>query len=132
MENLDTRRKEVRREFIQYKSIIEEIKAINDRVSDSKKKLRQAVEELGEMDGRGHVTLEFEDVKITNQKRVSKSLDMEIAESLLESKGLTASCVKMVPVLDEDAIMAAHYKGELTEAEIDSMFPAKVSYALIL
>jgi hypothetical protein len=35
-------------------------------------------------------------------------------------------------VLDESAIMSAFYEGYLTEEDIDTMFPAKESFAFIL
>ena len=41
-------------------------------------------------------------------------------------------CIIMIPTVSEDAIMAAFYKGQLSEEDIDSMFPAKVSYAFVL
>ena len=36
----------------------------------------------------------------------------------------------MVRVIDEDALMAAHYDGDITEEEIDEMFPVTVVWAL--
>jgi hypothetical protein len=38
----------------------------------------------------------------------------------------------MVPTLDEAEIMASFYRDELTEADIDAMFPEKVIYAFIV
>lgn len=90
-----------------------------------------------EPDASGHKIFEFTDpnmgdVKLTKQRKVTKSLDMQIAEDVLSSKGIKDACIKMVPVLDEAAIMSAFYEGYLTEAEIDAMFPAKETYAFIL
>ena len=57
---------------------------------------------------------------------------MDVAEKILAEKGLTERCVKLVPTLDEAEIMASFYRDELTEADIDAMFPSKVSYAFIV
>jgi hypothetical protein len=57
---------------------------------------------------------------------------MDIAEKIIQEKGLTERCIKMVPTLDEAEIMASFYRGELTEDDIDAMFPSKVSYAFIV
>ncbi len=38
----------------------------------------------------------------------------------------------MIPTLDESAIMAAFYEGKLSEADIDSMFPEKITYAFLV
>lgn len=117
----------------QYIALKEQIKFLSDRQSEIKKRLNEAVQELGEVDGRGHVTLELdEDIKITNQRRVSKTLNMDVADQLLTERGIKEDCIIMIPTVSEDAIMAAFYKGQLSEEDIDSMFPAKVSYAFVL
>jgi hypothetical protein len=74
----------------------------------------------------------MEDVKLTNQRKVSKNLDMDIAEKMLREKNIYDKCVKMVPVLQENEILACVYTGELSESDIDEMFPAKVSYAFLV
>lgn len=105
--------------------------------NDIKERLRDGLKELGEVDDRGHVVVEINDdltgiKKVVNQRKVSKSLDMSVAEEVLKEKGLHERCVMMVPVLDEEAIMAAYYEGLVTEEDIDKMFPAKVSWALVM
>ena len=117
----------------QFLALKEQIKFLTDRQSEIKKRLQTALQDSGEVDGRGHVTLELdEDIKLTNQRRESRTLNEDFAESLLKERNIYDECVKMTPVLQEDAIMAQVYKGTLTEAEIDKMFPAKVTYAFIL
>jgi len=110
---------------------------LNKRHSEIKGRLTEAIDELGETDGRGHITLEVDDTvsgikSISKQRRVSQSIDIEVAEALLAAKGLTEDCVKQVPVLDEDAIMSAYYQNKLSEEDIDKMFPKKISYAFIM
>ena len=118
------------KQFLQLK---EQIKFLEERQKEIKKRLQEAVVELGETDGRGHITLELdEDIKITNQRRESRTLNEELAETILKEKNIYEECVKMVPVLQQDAIMAQVYKGTLTEQEIDELFPAKVTYAFLL
>ena len=105
--------------------------------NEIKNKLREGLKEIGEADDRGHVVVEVNDdltgiKQVIHQRKVSKSLDMEVAEEVLKEKGLHDRCVMMVPVLDEEAIMAAYYEGLVTEEDIDKMFPAKVTWALVL
>jgi len=105
--------------------------------NDIKEKLRDGLKQLGEIDDRGHVVVEVNDdltgiKKVINQRKVSKSLDMSVAEEILKEKGLHERCVTMIPVLDEEAIMAAYYEGLVTEEDIDNMFPAKVTWALVM
>lgn len=105
--------------------------------NEIKDRLREGLKELGEADDRGHVVVEVNDdltgiKKVINQRKVSKSLDMDVAEEVLKEKGLHDRCVMMVPILDEEAIMAAYYEGLVTEEDIDRMFPAKVTWALVM
>jgi hypothetical protein len=122
------------RQNVTLKERIDELTAIQ---SDVKKNLKQGIEELGEADDRGHIVVEFDEEvagirRVMQQRRVSKTLDINAAEKILKEKGIHDQCVTMVPVLNEDAIMAAYYEGAVTEEDIDTMFPAKVTWALVL
>jgi hypothetical protein len=122
------------RENVLLKERIEELTTLQNEV---KKQLKQAIEELGETDDRGHVVVEIEDDvtgirKVMQQRRVSKNLDIELAEIVLKEKGIHERCLTMVPVLNEDEIMAAYYENLITEADIDKMFPSKITWALVL
>jgi len=115
----------------------DQIDFLSKRHTEIKTQLTAVVDELGETDGRGHITFEVNDTvsgikSISKQRRVSTSIDLEAADDILHKKELYEKCVRMEPILDEDAIMAAYYKGELTEEDIDTMFPKKVSYAFLM
>jgi hypothetical protein len=101
-----------------------------------KKQLKEGIANLGIENDRGHIVVEIDDevsgVKsIMQQKKISKSLDIEVAEEILKDKGIHERCIQLVPVLNEDEIMAAYYEGLITEEDIDTMFPAKVVWALV-
>ena len=126
-------KKQLTNEAKQYKSLKDELKFLTDRLGDIKTRLNDAVKELGEVDGRGHITLELDDdIKVVNQRKVSKVLDNDTAMKILTDKNLLDQCAPLVRQVDQDAVMAAVYTGQLTEDEVDSMFPAKVTYALIV
>jgi hypothetical protein len=116
----------------QYLSLKSEIDLLVDRSTELKKRLTADVEELGKTDDRGHVVLELDDIKLTKQRKVTKNLDMDIAEKLLKEKNIYEKCVKMVPVLQENEILACVYTDELSESDIDEMFPSKISYAFLV
>lgn len=124
-------------EVKQYTAIKEQLALLTERQLKLKESLKQAVEEYGEVDGKGHYVLEFDSPingvsKITKQRKVSKALDMSVAEELLAKKELLDRCLEFIPTLNEQQIMAAFYENLLTEEEIDSMFPPKVSYSFIV
>ena len=116
----------------QYLSIDEELKLLSKRKDELKKRLLEIVEAEGDVDGKGHMSLEVGDVKLVRQRKTSKPIDMEIAQRIIAEKHLEKECIKMVPQLDSDAIMAAYYKELITEQEIDEMFPLKVNYAFLV
>ena len=130
--SLDNLKKNAR----QFLALKGEMSALADRQSELKKRMTQDLDAV-EPNESGHRVVEFEDdtignIKITKQRRVSKTLDMDIADQILTSKGIKNTCVKMIPKLDEAAIMAAFYEGYLTEEDIDAMFPAKETFAFIV
>lgn len=128
--------KELKNNIRQYLLIKDELDFVTKRQLELKQRLIAAVEEV-EADDRGHRVLVVEDetignVTLTRQRRVIKSLDMTVAEDILTKKGIKDTCMKMVPMIDEGAIMAAFYENYLTEEDIDLMFPSKISYAFLL
>jgi len=130
--NLEELKKSAR-QFLALKS---EMGMLADRQSELKSRMTQEIDAL-EPDDKGHRIIQFEDanlgnIKVTKQRRVSKTLDMDVADKILTDKGIKNTCIKMVPTLDEAAIMAAFYEGYLTEEDIDTMFPAKETFAFIV
>ena len=122
--------KQLTNEAKQYLELKKQIKFLEERQKEIKDRLNDAVKELGETDGRGHITLELdEDLKITNQRRVSKTLNMDVADTLLEERGIKEDCIIMIPTVSEDAIMAAFYKGQLSEEDIDLEFLKSIGYS---
>lgn len=126
---------EINKAVRQYVAIKNELTLLTSRQTQLKSELMAALDNE-RPDEKGHKTLQVNDevageVTMIKQRRVSKELDMAVAEELLTKKGIKDACVKMVPVLDESAIMTAFYEGYLTEEDIDTMFPAKETYAFL-
>lgn len=127
----------IRREVQQYVTLKDEAEAITERVNTIKKRLTGYIEDLGEPNEKGSIVLPIDEERtgvrsIVKQRRVSKQFDEDKAHTILESKALFEACTKTVVVLDQDAVMAAYYEGKLTDEDIDTMFPEKVTWALIL
>ena len=121
------------REFISYKSRVDEF---TKKQNEIKAELNEYVEENGEVDDKGHVWVTLPEevegyVSMQRQRRVSQSLDMDTAILTLTKRGLADRCIRSVPTVDEDEIMACLYEGKLTETEVDAMFPKKITWAFI-
>lgn len=128
---------EIRKEVQQYVFLKEEVTAIEARVGTLRKRILAVIEEIGETNEKGSLVLPINDhvsntANVVKQRRVSKVFDEDTANDLLKEKGLFESVTKTIVVLDQDAVMAAYYDGKLTDEDIESMFPEKVSWALIL
>jgi len=120
----------------QYVVLKDELGNLTSRQTELKSRIMSELDQL-EPDMNGHKVFEFNDkdlgeVKLTKQRRVSKTLDMSIADEVLTRKGIRGACIKTIEVLDEAAIMSAFYEGYLTEQDIDAMFPSKESYAFLI
>lgn len=114
-----------------------QVEYFEKKLKDLKQEIFEHVEERGEQDDKGSIVLELPEeiegfVAITKQRRVSRKIDEDIAFDLIEEKGLRDKLVKIVEVIDEDALMAALYNDELTEEEIDEMYPQSVVWALVM
>jgi hypothetical protein len=127
----------IRREVQQYVSLKGEASAITDRVDVIKKRLTTFAEQNGTPNEKGSLIFPVDDPvtgtkAIVRQKRISKVFNEEVADHVLKTAGIFEECTKTITVLDEDAVMAAYYQGKLTDEDIDSMFPEKVTWALVL
>lgn len=132
-DNLEPLLQEVR----QYTSLKDESTAIENRIATLRKRILTAIEERGETNEKGSLVLPVADkisgiASLVKQRRVSKVFDEDKANTLLAEKGLFESCTKTITVLDQDAVMAAYWDGKLTDEDIETMFPEKVTWALIL
>jgi hypothetical protein len=136
-ENTNDNLEPLRQEIRQYVALKDEVTSIEARVATLRKRILTAVEDLGETNEKGSLVLPINDsasntASVVKQRRVSKVFDEDKADNLLKEKGLFESVTKTVTILDQDAVMAAYYDGKLTDEDIESMFPEKVSWALIL
>lgn len=102
-----------------------------------REKIFSKIDKDGEVDSEGHVLLAFDEpidgvYGFKKQRRVSRKINEELAEELIIEKGLEDKLYKIIRVVDEDALMAAMYSAELTEEEVDSIYPLVVSWAIVL
>jgi hypothetical protein len=120
------------REFVRVKNTIDMMDA---RAKELRELLFQALDSEGEEDSSGNIQLFLKSpidgvTRLEKQRRVSRKLNEDLAESIIESKGLGESVYEVKRVINEEALMAAYYNGDITEDELDEMFPATVTWAL--
>jgi hypothetical protein len=117
------------------------IKSQMDYLEKQQKELREKLFEVldtsGEPDDKGNIIVELPQevdgfFSIVKQKRVSRKVDELVADEIITAKGMEETLYKTVRMVDEDALMAALYNDELTEEEIDQMYPQKITWALVL
>lgn len=121
----------------EYKSLKDQIDELTKRQKSLRDYLMDTVEQTGFEDENGNVWVELDDeidgvVAIKRERRAKPALDEDAAAEVLSAKGLDEECYKTVRVVDEDAVMACLYDERLTEDDIDTIFPQKVTWALVL
>lgn len=122
----------------EYAFVKAQLEYLEKQQKELREKLFEAIETSGETDDKGNIVLELPSevdgfVSVVKQKRVANNkVDEEVAEEIITSKGLEDTLYKTIRVVDPDAVMAALYNDELTEEDVDRMFPPKITWALIM
>lgn len=121
----------------EYAFIKSQLEYLEKQQKELREKFFEVIESLGETDDKGNIVLELPNevdgyVSVVKQKRVTRKVDEAVAEEIITSKGMEDTLYKTIRVVDEDALMAALYNDELTESEIDEMYPQKITWALIM
>jgi hypothetical protein len=121
----------------EYSFLKQQIEFLEKQQKEVRERLFTQLDELGEVDDKGNVIIELpEEVNgfgaVVKQRRVSRKIDELVADEIIIEKGMEEQLYKTIRVVDEDALMAALYNDELTEAEIDLMYPQKIVWALVM
>jgi len=66
---------------------------------------------------------------LKREHRVSKILDEDRATELLAERKLLERCTIMVPVLDEESILALNFEGVLSDEDLKSLYDEKETWA---
>jgi DNA-directed RNA polymerase specialized sigma54-like protein len=120
----------------EYLNIKKNIEFMEQRRNDLRDKLISAIDSGGYEDDKGNVILELPSsiddvVRLEKTRRVSRKLNELVAEDIIARNNLEDVAYKTVRVIDEDALYALLYEGKLAEEELDEMFPANVTWALM-
>jgi len=121
----------------EYSFLKQQIDFLEKQQKEVRERLFATLDEVGELDDKGNVIVELpEEVNgfaaVVKQRRVSRKIDELAADEIITEKGMEDQLYKTIRVVDEDALMAALYNDELTEAEIDLMYPQKIVWALVM
>jgi uncharacterized protein YebE (UPF0316 family) len=121
----------------EYSFLKQQIDFLEKQQKEVRERLFTTLDEMGEVDDKGNIIVELpEEVNgfgaVVKQRRVSRKIDELVAEEIIVEKGMEEQLYKTIRVVDEDALMAALYNDELTEAEIDLMYPQKIVWALVM
>ena len=120
-----------------YSFIKQQLEYWEKQQKELKAKLFEQLDAEGEADSSGNIVIELPEeidgaVAVVKQRRVSRKINEERAFELIEEKGLRDKLIITKEVVDEDALMAALYSDELTEDEIEEMYPQNIVWALVL
>ena len=118
-------------EFLQAKAALATMKKKTDELQ---RRAAAVIERmLPESDGHQYVRLAesaYGYAGVQRQRRVSRSVDLDTALTILGEAGLN-ECIRVVPAIDDDAVYGALLEGKLTDEQVDAMYPEKVTYAIV-
>lgn len=118
----------------QFVDIDSQVKDLERRKTELKERLSEVVEVHGKQDDQGHQFYDLgESIEgyhlIKRECRRSVTLDSEKAMALLRERDLVDEVVSWQPVIDEDALYAQVYQGNITPEEIEALTNESVNYA---
>jgi hypothetical protein len=126
--------------------LVKQLKLVKDeqtlfakRYDEVKKRLFSLLDDQGAEDDKGHLVLSLPKgavegvASIIKQRRASVSLRSKDFMTFLADKSdkLYDECVELVPVLNDDAVHAALYRGDITEEEFERFVDRKVTWSLV-
>lgn len=119
----------------EYVLVKKQVEYLTEKQQMLRQKLFEHLDAEGEYDAKGNLIIELDEAfegitAIQKQRTVRRKVDEEVAERIIAEHGLEDRLYKTVRVIDEDALMAALYSDDLTEAEIDQMYPEHIIWAL--
>jgi hypothetical protein len=120
-----------------YAFVKEQLEYWEKQQKELKAKLFDRIDSEGEEDSSGNVVIELPEdingvVAVVKQRRVSRKINETRAEEIIAEHGMEDTLYKTIRVVDEDALMAALYNDDLTEDEVEEMYPANVVWALVM
>jgi len=120
------------REYIKAKSSAD---FFEEKCASLRNNIFQYIEENGEEDSNGSISLRLDSPidgvsGLQKNRRASRKIDELKAEQIIEAAGIADEVYELKRVVNEAALLAAHYEGKITEEELDEMFPVKVVWAL--
>lgn len=123
-------------QFLTLKRETDQLAKRRDEIRD---RLKALLETEGYTDDKGSLYVDLEkavegpDGKLygvlKNERRVSQVLNEEKATAMVQEKGLGDRCIVLVPTLDEEEVLKAHYEGLISQEEVDSIFETRETYA---
>ncbi|NBT46505.1 MAG: hypothetical protein EBT07_01625 [Actinobacteria bacterium] len=121
----------------EYAFVKKQIDYLEKQQKELREKLFSRLDETGEPDSSGNIFIELpQEVEgfrtVQKQRRVTRKVDEGVAERIIAEKGMEDTLYKTVRMIDEDALMAALYSEQLTEEEVDEMYPQKIVWALVM
>lgn len=119
----------------EYIKLKESITFMETRQKEIREKLFSKIETEGLEETSGSITLYLDSpvgavLGIQKTRRAKRTLNEDLAESIIEQAGIADEIYEMKRTINEGALMSAFYEDKITEEQLDEMFPTTVQWAL--
>ncbi len=113
----------------EYDTIREQKKQLDSRLKYLSDLIKKEAEKSGVKDDKGNYYAETEEFIYGEQARKSVSFDEEKAIAYFKSRGFN-DCVKVVEVIDEDAVEEHINSGDIKLDDLTDITKVKITYAI--
>jgi Cu2+-containing amine oxidase len=120
----------IRKTLQEYRNSKDLLEGIQKRMDSYKESLVDILVTYGQPDEKGHLWVEFEDVEIKRERRVSRSFNASAAEAWAKENGHWDTVKEVIEVVNEDKILGLAWNNDELQETIKTFYAEKETWAL--
>lgn len=120
------------REYVKLKA---SEKAFKARSEELREKIVEFIDAEGVEDSSGNIGIYLDEdvdgvIRLQKTRRAKRVLNEEVADAIIAEAGIADDVYEFKRTINEGALMSAFYNEQITEDQLDAMFPVDVQWAL--
>lgn len=120
----------IRKTLEEYRNSKALMDGLEKRMSGYKDALIAILNQYGKPDEKGHMWVEFEDIEIKRERRVSRSFNASAAEAWAKENGHWDTVKEVIEVVNEDKILGLAWNNDELQEIIKTFYAEKETWAL--
>jgi len=120
----------IRKTLEEYRNSKVLMDGLEKRMAGYKDALISILTQYGKPDEKGHLWVEFEDIEIKRERRVSRSFNASAAEAWAKENGHWDTVKEVIEVVNEDKVLGLAWNDEALQEIIKTFYAEKETWAL--